>query len=124
MTKPQKEKCSYPIPAQTIESAILTLRGQKVVLDADLARIYGVATKVLNQAVKRDADRFPADFLFRLVPQEVADMANKETSKEDVSESSIRVAARSSDIECSYLCEPHQEITAIVSLPVSFRYGI
>jgi hypothetical protein len=58
----------------TIESVILTLRGQKVVLDADLARIYGVATKVLNQAVKRNAERFPPDFLFQLKPQEVVEM--------------------------------------------------
>ncbi len=74
MTKPRKEECSYPIPAQTIESAILTLRGQKVVLDTDLARIYGVATKVLNQAVKRNADRFPPDFLFALTDDEKAEV--------------------------------------------------
>lgn len=51
---------------QSIEPLILTLRGQRVILDADLSDIYGVQTKVLNQAVKRNSDRFPDDFMFRL----------------------------------------------------------
>ena len=46
------------------------VRGQRVILDADLAEIYGVATKVLNQAVRRNSERFPADFMFRLTVQE------------------------------------------------------
>jgi len=53
-----------------IDSLITTVRGQKVILDAELARIYGVPTKALNQAVKRNQDKFPEDFLFRLTPQE------------------------------------------------------
>ena len=53
-----------------IEPLILTLRGQKVILDADLAGLYGVQTKVLNQAVKRNADRFPEDLMFQLTAQE------------------------------------------------------
>ena len=63
--------------AETLQERIVTFRDQKVILDADLARIYGVATKVLNQAVKRNADRFPPDFLFTLSPQEVADMRSQ-----------------------------------------------
>ena len=50
----------------SIESAIHNLRGEKVILDADLARIYGVTTKRLNEQVKRNARRFPLDFAFRL----------------------------------------------------------
>ena len=53
-----------------IDSLITTVRGQKVILDAELARIYGVPTKALNQAVKRNRDKFPEDFLFRLTPPE------------------------------------------------------
>ncbi len=53
-----------------IEPLILELRGQKVMLDSDLAAIYGVLTKVLNQAVKRNANRFPEDFMFQLTEQE------------------------------------------------------
>ena len=58
------------IPQERIESAILQIREHKVVLDADLARLYGVATKVLNQAVRRNRKRFPEDFLFQLTKEE------------------------------------------------------
>ena len=57
--------------AHAIGDMILTVRRQRVILDTDLAVIYGVETKVLNQAVKRNMERFPADFVFRLTPQEV-----------------------------------------------------
>ncbi|MBX7257782.1 MAG: ORF6N domain-containing protein [Candidatus Hydrogenedentes bacterium] len=53
-----------------IESCILTVRGQKVVLDADLAELYCIQTRVLNQAIKRNADRFPEDFVFQLTAEE------------------------------------------------------
>jgi hypothetical protein len=49
-----------------IENSFLVLRGQRVILAADLARIYGVETRALNQAVKRNRERFPEDFTFRL----------------------------------------------------------
>ncbi|MBQ8032744.1 MAG: ORF6N domain-containing protein [Elusimicrobiaceae bacterium] len=54
----------------SIEPRILTIRGQKVMLDRDLAALYGVATKALNQAVKRNIKRFPAHFMFQLSRQE------------------------------------------------------
>ena len=54
----------------TIESLIYEIRGQKVMLDRDLAKMYGVETKVLNQAVKRNMKRFPEDFMFQLTPEE------------------------------------------------------
>ena len=57
-----------------IAPAIRTIRGQKVLLDSDLARICGVTTKVLNQAVKRNLNRFPNDFLFQHTVKEVADL--------------------------------------------------
>mgnify|MGYP001611836508 FL=1 len=52
--------------SKPIESLILTIRGHRVMIDADLADLYGVETRTLNQAVKRNADRFPKDFMFRL----------------------------------------------------------
>jgi hypothetical protein len=55
----------------TIEALILTIRGQRVILDCDLAAVYGVSTKRLNEQVKRNAGRFPADFAFQLTPQEL-----------------------------------------------------
>lgn len=57
---------------QKIEKMILTVRGQKVVLAADLAELYGVPTKRLNEQVKRNAERFPDDFVFRLTHKEFA----------------------------------------------------
>jgi len=57
-------------PKKPIDTLILEIRGQKVILDADLAELFGVPIKVLNQAVKRNADRFPDDFIFQLTPAE------------------------------------------------------
>jgi len=65
MGKPQPA-----ILADHIERAILSIRSQRVMLDADLALIYGVTTKRLNEQVKRNRDRFPADFMFRLTKRE------------------------------------------------------
>jgi hypothetical protein len=59
-------KKSTLVSQTEIESAILLLRGEKVLLDADLARLYGVTTKALNQAVRRNLGRFPDDFMFQL----------------------------------------------------------
>lgn len=58
----------------SLEPLILMLRGHRVILDADLARLYGVTTKALNQALKRNINRFPSDFAFQLVPEEVERM--------------------------------------------------
>ena len=60
-----------------IESLILTVRGLRVMLDSDLAMIYGVATKQLNQQFKRNRERFPNDFAFELTNQEVAQMRSQ-----------------------------------------------
>ena len=54
------------VPVEAIASAILVLRGQRVILDADLAKLYGVTTARLNQQVRRNLDRFPEDFVFQL----------------------------------------------------------
>jgi hypothetical protein len=64
-------------PKKPIESLILTLRGQKIILDADLAEIYGVPTKRLNEQVKRNADRFPEDFIFQLTAQEWSNLKSQ-----------------------------------------------
>ncbi|MEO8007737.1 MAG: ORF6N domain-containing protein [Betaproteobacteria bacterium] len=60
------------VPAARIERAIMVLRGQKVMIDADLAALYGVPTKRLNEQVKRNSARFPEDFVFRLTTEEKA----------------------------------------------------
>lgn len=56
---------------QVIQNKIYEIRGQKVMLDRDLAEMYGVETRVLNQAVKRNAERFPEDFMFQMTNEEV-----------------------------------------------------
>ena len=65
------------IPTEQIERAILFIRGQKVMLDHGLAELYGVRTKVLNQAVKRHRKRFPGDFMFQLSFQEVVSLRSQ-----------------------------------------------
>ncbi|MDP4201275.1 MAG: ORF6N domain-containing protein [Bacteroidota bacterium] len=60
-----------------IQSKIYTIRGQKVMLDHDLAELYGVETRVLNQAVKRNMERFPSDFMFRLTVEEWESMSSQ-----------------------------------------------
>lgn len=63
---------SDAVPVEEIARTILILRGQRVVLDTELAALYGVTTKALNQAVKRNTERFPDDFMFRLTRVETA----------------------------------------------------
>jgi hypothetical protein len=59
------------VPVEMIERRIYLIRGQKVILDGDLAELYQVETKALNRAVKRNSERFPDDFMFQLAKQEV-----------------------------------------------------
>jgi len=58
------------IPEEKIFNSIIVLRNQKVMLDSDLAKLYGVETRVLKQAVRRNIERFPADFMFELTNKE------------------------------------------------------
>jgi hypothetical protein len=58
------------IPIERIEKAIYLIRGERVMLDRDLAELYGIPTKVFNQTVKRHTDRFPADFMYQLTKEE------------------------------------------------------
>jgi hypothetical protein len=73
------------ISDEPLEPLILTVRGQRVILDVELARIYGVSTKALNQAVKRNESRFPADFAFQLTRAELINLKSQSvTSKENI----------------------------------------
>jgi hypothetical protein len=65
------------VPVERIERLIYLIRGQKVMLDSDLADIYGVTTKRLNEQVGRNADRFPPDFAFQLTPQDVTNLRSQ-----------------------------------------------
>ena len=70
-------------PLSTIESVITTLRGERVILDADLAKLYGVTTKAFNQAVRRNLAKFPPDFMFAVTRKEATDL-QKTRYQEDV----------------------------------------
>ena len=72
-----KKKLTTAIPAERIERAILLIRDQRVMLDADLATLYGVETKRLVEAVKRNIDRFPDDFMFQLTKDEFANLRSQ-----------------------------------------------
>lgn len=68
---------STAVSVERIEQLIYMIRGQRIMLDADLASIYGVSTKALNQAVKRNAQRFPEDFMFRLTADELEEIRSQ-----------------------------------------------
>src|ERR1700680_2917779 len=69
-TQSRPHRQNLPVPVEVIDRRIYLIRGQKVMLDADLSGLYQVPTKAFNQAVKRNLDRFPEDFMFRLSSDE------------------------------------------------------
>ncbi len=76
-------------PPNSVQTRILTIRGQKVILDADLAAIYGVKTKALNQAVRRNRDKFPPDFLLELTKAEAANLQRTKRQENAILRSQI-----------------------------------
>ena len=72
MRKQPTKKSIIAIPSERIINRIFLIRGRKVMIDRDLAELYGVETRVLNQAVRRNIDRFPSDFMFQLNKQETS----------------------------------------------------
>jgi len=64
------------IPVERLEKAIFLIRGEKVMLDRDLAELYGVETRTLNQSVKRNLERFPDDFMFELTREDYRDITS------------------------------------------------
>ena len=71
------EPNAIALPTERIERAIIVVRGQKVMLDSDLAELYGVETRALVQAVHRNIERFPEDFMFQLTPEEFRDLRSQ-----------------------------------------------
>ncbi len=66
-----------PTSVPDVLSLVLTLRGKRVLIDSDLARLYGVPTKVFNQTIQRNAERFPVDFLFQLTREELTNLRSQ-----------------------------------------------
>lgn len=75
--KPHSDTLVPPIREVDISRRILTVRGHRVIIDADLAEMYGVPTKAFNQAIQRNMDRFPEDFMFRLTEEEFAGLRSQ-----------------------------------------------
>ena len=74
----KRKNASGPLmPVERITQSILFIRSQKIILDADLASLYDVETKILVQAVKRNIDRFPKDFMFQLTQQEFDELKSQ-----------------------------------------------
>lgn len=69
------ESSAQSVPAELIENKIHLIRGHKVMLDRDLAHLYGVETRILNQAVRRNIDRFPADFMLSVTRDEIRNIS-------------------------------------------------
>jgi hypothetical protein len=74
---PRKKPSVALVVAEQIETRIHIIRGQRVLMDFQLAQLYGVPTNALNQAVERNEDRFPSDFSFRLTPHEFTDLMSQ-----------------------------------------------
>jgi len=86
-------------PVERIVSRILLVRGQKIMLDADLAELYGVTTKALNQMVKRNTERFPEDFAFHLNTMEAGNLRSQiATSKSQITDFKDNLSNRSQTV--------------------------
>jgi hypothetical protein len=83
-------KHEIAVPAERIEQAILLIRDQKVMLDRDLAALYEVETRALNQAVRRHLQRFPEDFMFQLSPEEFQDWKSQIVTSNPAAKMSLR----------------------------------
>ena len=81
-----------PMPVPDVLSLVLTIRGQRVILDSELAKLYGVTTGAVNQAVKRNPDRFPSVFCFRITREELRQMLSQSviTSAQDAANKTFK----------------------------------
>jgi hypothetical protein len=104
------------LPAEYIAQSILFLRGQRVILDRQLAAIYGVETRTLNQAVKRNSARFPEDFMFQL---------NQEEAEHSRSQPVILNAGRGHNIKyLPYAFTEHAPSANILNSPHAIEMGV
>jgi hypothetical protein len=94
---------SSVVPAESIERKILLIRGEKVIIDADLAALFGVETRSLNQQVIRNLDRFPGDFMFQLTRHELRAL---------ISQFAISNGGRGGRTKCPYAFTEHGAIMA------------
>jgi hypothetical protein len=97
-----KKKNELIVPDEVVMNKIYIIKGQKVMIDRDLAELYGVETKVLKQAVRRNINRFPTDFMFEMSKKEFANWRSQNvTSKED----RLGLKPRSSSLAIKKMCQ-------------------
>ncbi len=89
MSRTRKSSAQETSPAVSIDGVIHTIRSERVILDADLAKIYGVKTKALNQAVRRNREKFPPDFLIELTNAEAVNLQKARKEHDTISRSQI-----------------------------------
>jgi ORF6N domain len=104
----RQPKTSAIVPLERIESRILLIRGHKVMLDSDLAELYGVTTKRLNEQVKRNRERFPADFMFQLTSGEATSLTSQIRPRPKRKSRSLSLAVLLDEV----LREPAQTLAA------------
>jgi hypothetical protein len=83
---------------QSLQNRIYEIRGRSVILDKDIAQLYEVDTKVLNQAVKRHSDRFPEDFMFQLTKEEIENIRIQNISNYNVANPNLRFQIETSSL--------------------------
>jgi hypothetical protein len=96
---PRAAKPKSPAPLATIERVIRDLRGERVILDADLAKIYGVETRTLNQALRRNREKFPPDFMFELTHTEAVSLQRARAQPDAELRSQIVILKRGQHIK-------------------------
>ena len=109
------------IPIERIEKRILLIRDRKVMLDADLAELYGVETRILKQAVRRNIDRFPEDFMFELTWEEVEELQSTRDILTGISRSQIVTLKRGSNIKYRPFVFTEQGVAMLSSVLNSTR---
>ena len=117
MTKP---KPVGPAPVEHIVRSILILRGYRAILDAELAALYGVSTKRFNEQIRRNLDRFPADFMFQLTAEEYAALRSQ------IATSKTMLAGRGGRRYLPYAFTEHGAIQAanVLNSPRAIQMGI
>jgi hypothetical protein len=105
---------SEPLPAEDISRSIIFLRGQRVILDRELAAIYGVETRTFNQAVKRNTLRFPEDFMCQVTAEEVDSL--RSMKKRNLTKLEMARRMRTSRVQLDRLLDPDNDSVTLATL--------
>jgi len=115
--KSRNNESETMVPMERIEGAIYYIRGNKIMLDRDLAMLYGVETRTLVQAVKRNSDRFPEDFMFQLTKEELENWRSQfVTSNQNCSRSQTVILKRGQNIKYKPYAFTEQGVAMLASV--------